>query len=165
MFVSNAGFLWRIYFTRKFTFFISGNAPLITCFVLRSKIIFTNFIFSLMYYNNFVLKIVAKIFLFTLLFRNLKVIWAFNHLRLSNNKLSFITNNVKGIQSLKKRLKLIQYFKSKIGDHVDYCFYKKLIQTVTWNKTKTFMVKFSFLTETKFSRCPNCLHRKWKIYR
>ena len=34
---------------------------------------------------------------------------------LSNNKLSFITNNVKGIQSLKKRLKLIQYFKSKIG--------------------------------------------------
>ena len=34
---------------------------------------------------------------------------------LPNNKLSFITNNVKGIQSLKKRLKLIQYFKSKIG--------------------------------------------------
>ena len=33
---------------------------------------------------------------------------------LSNNKLSFITNNVKGIQSLKKRLKLIQYFRSKI---------------------------------------------------
>ena len=34
---------------------------------------------------------------------------------LPNNKLSFIINNVKGIQSLKKRLKLIQYFKSKIG--------------------------------------------------
>ena len=34
---------------------------------------------------------------------------------LSNNKLNFITNNVKRIQSLKKRLKLIQYFKSKIG--------------------------------------------------
>ena len=33
---------------------------------------------------------------------------------LSNNKLSFITSNVKGIQSLKRRLKLIQYFKSKI---------------------------------------------------
>ena len=33
----------------------------------------------------------------------------------SNNKLSFITNNVKGIQSLKKKLKLIQYFQSKIG--------------------------------------------------
>ena len=52
----------------SFFFLISYNAPLITCFVLRS-----------------------------------------------NNKLSFITNNVKGIQSLKKRLKLIQYFKSKIG--------------------------------------------------
>ena len=34
---------------------------------------------------------------------------------LSSNKLSFSTSNVKGIQSLKKRLKLIQYFKSKIG--------------------------------------------------
>ena len=34
---------------------------------------------------------------------------------LPNNKLSFITNNVKGIQLLQKRLKLIQYFKSKIG--------------------------------------------------
>ena len=33
---------------------------------------------------------------------------------LSNNKLSFITNNIKGVQSLRKRLKLIQYFKSKI---------------------------------------------------
>ena len=34
---------------------------------------------------------------------------------LPNNSLSFITNNVKGIQSSKKRLKLIQYFKDKIG--------------------------------------------------
>ena len=34
---------------------------------------------------------------------------------LSNNKLILITNNVKEIQSLRKRLKLIQYFKSKIG--------------------------------------------------
>ena len=34
---------------------------------------------------------------------------------LPNNNLSFITNNVTGIQSLKKRLKLNQYFKSKIG--------------------------------------------------
>ena len=32
-----------------------------------------------------------------------------------NISLSFITNNVKGIQSYKKRLKLIQYFKEKIG--------------------------------------------------
>ena len=82
-----------------------------TCFALRSKIIFTNFAFSLMYYNNFVFKIVAKILLFPLVLRNLKVIWALNDLILSNNKLSFITNNVIGIQSLKKRLNLIQYFK------------------------------------------------------
>ena len=34
---------------------------------------------------------------------------------LPNKSLSFITNNVKGIQSFKKKLKLIQYFKDKIG--------------------------------------------------
>ena len=33
---------------------------------------------------------------------------------LPNRGLSFITNNVKGIQSSKKRLKLIQYFKDKM---------------------------------------------------
>ena len=33
------------------------------------------------------------------------------------DNLSFITNNVKGIQSIKKRLKLIEYFKSKITTH------------------------------------------------
>ena len=32
---------------------------------------------------------------------------------LPNNSLSSIANNVKGIQSSKKRLKLIQYFKDK----------------------------------------------------
>ena len=35
----------------------------------------------------------------------------------SFDNLSFITNNVKGIQSMKKRLKLIEYFKSKITTH------------------------------------------------
>ena len=34
---------------------------------------------------------------------------------LSNNKLTFITNNFKRTQSFKTRLKLIQYIKSKIG--------------------------------------------------
>ena len=34
---------------------------------------------------------------------------------LPNNKMSFINNNVKGIQSSKKRLKWIEYFKDKIG--------------------------------------------------
>ena len=32
-----------------------------------------------------------------------------------NNSVSFITKNVKRIQSFKKRLKLLQYFKDKIG--------------------------------------------------
>ena len=35
----------------------------------------------------------------------------------SFDNLSFITNNVKRIQSIKKRLKLIGYFKSKITTH------------------------------------------------
>ena len=35
----------------------------------------------------------------------------------SFDNLSFITNNVKGIQSIKKRLKLTVYFKSKITTH------------------------------------------------
>ena len=67
---------------------------------------------------------------------------------LPNNKLSFITNNVKGMQSLKKRLKLIQYFKRRVGP-CGLLFYKKLIQTVKWNRNgrKTFMLKFSFLKE------------------
>ena len=34
---------------------------------------------------------------------------------LLNNSLSFITNNMKEMQSSKKRLKLTQYFKDKIG--------------------------------------------------
>ena len=34
---------------------------------------------------------------------------------LPSNCLSFITNNVKGIYSSKKRLKLMQYFQDKIG--------------------------------------------------
>ena len=33
---------------------------------------------------------------------------------LPNNSLSFVTNNVKGIQSFKKRMKLMQYLKDKI---------------------------------------------------
>ena len=36
---------------------------------------------------------------------------------LPNNSVSFITNNVKGMQSSKKRLKLTQYFKDKIGSN------------------------------------------------
>ena len=35
----------------------------------------------------------------------------------SFDNLSFITHTVKGIQSMKKKLKLIEYFKSKITTH------------------------------------------------
>ena len=35
----------------------------------------------------------------------------------SFNNFSFITNNAKRIQSIKKRLKLIEYFESKITTH------------------------------------------------
>ena len=40
---------------------------------------------------------------------------------LPNNSLSFITNNVKGMQSSKKRLKLMQYFKDRIGSTSVLC--------------------------------------------
>ena len=36
---------------------------------------------------------------------------------LPNNSVSFITNNVKGMQSSKKRLKVMQYFKDKIASN------------------------------------------------
>ena len=36
---------------------------------------------------------------------------------LPNNSARFITNQVKGMQSLKKRLKLMQYVKDKIGSN------------------------------------------------
>ena len=58
-------------------FLISVNAPITECFVLKSKNIFTNFIISLMYYNNFLFKIVAKTtLLFPLLLHDLTVISA-----------------------------------------------------------------------------------------
>ena len=47
--------------------------------------------------------------------RNFISVKSFNGLMFPNKSLSFITNNVKGIQPSKKRLKLIQYFKDKIG--------------------------------------------------
>ena len=59
----------------------------------------------------------------------------------------FITNNVKGIESFKKRLKLIQYFKSRIGP----CGLLLLQETHSNSKVEQkwkeeFMVKLSFLT-------------------
>ena len=34
---------------------------------------------------------------------------------ISSNNLTFLTNNVKGLQASKKRIKLIEYFKSKLN--------------------------------------------------
>ena len=129
-------------------FLISGNAPLTICLVLRSKNIFTNLTISLMYYNNFVFKIVAKILLFQLALRNLIVIWALDDLMLPNNNLSFIANDVKGIQLLNKKLNLIQYFNpiagrvfltfERQGEPFLACVRKTAIKTIyfiqiTWN--------------------------------
>ena len=151
-------FIFNVFPSRVFT---------MRLFVLTSKIIFNKSTFSLMYYNNFVFKIVGKILLFPLLLRNLIVIWALNDLMLPNNKLSFITNNVKEIQSLKKRLKLIQYFKSKIGP----CGLLFLQETQSNSKVEQkwkedFHGKVSLSHgKTKFSRCPNCIEKlNWKIY-
>ena len=44
----------------------------------------------------------------------------------SSSNLTFLTNNVKGLQSSKKRIKLIKYFKSKLK-HNEFLFYKKRI--------------------------------------
>ena len=63
---------------------------------------------------------------------------------LPNNSLNFITNNVKGMQSSKKRLKLIQYFQDKIES-------TGFTVTVYPNKNekRTVKVKFFFLTESQ----------------
>ena len=78
-----------------------------------------------------------------------------------NISLSFITNNVKGIQSYKKRLKLIQYFKEKIGS-TGVLFLQETHSSskVEQNGKRILRIMFSLPTEKKFSWCPNCL--LWK---
>ena len=44
----------------------------------------------------------------------------------SSSNLTFLKNNVKGLQSLKKRIKLIEYFKGKLK-HNEFLSYKKHI--------------------------------------
>ena len=73
-------------------------------------------IISLLYYTNSVFEMLLQIFLlfnFPSVLRNL--ITAAKDLMLPNNSLSSIINSVKGIQSSKMRLKLLQYFKDKRG--------------------------------------------------
>ena len=64
---------------------------------------FTSFTIPLVYYNSFLLRIVAKILLPSpLVLRGLIITEALDDLTMPNNNLSFFTNNVKEIKSLKR---------------------------------------------------------------
>ena len=66
----------------------------------------------------------------------------------SSNNLTFLTNNVKGLQSSKKRIKLIEYFKSKLK-YNGFLFYKKHTQPLRTkiHGSMILMDRFSFLME------------------
>ena len=68
---------------------------------------------------------------------------------LPNNSLSFITNNVKGMQSSKKRSKLMQYFKYKIGSTGVLFLQETLTAKSNKNGKKTLKVQFFSLTESQ----------------
>ena len=81
---------------------------------------------------------------------------------LLKKKLSFLTNNIKGIQPSKKRLKLIQYFEDKIGStgvlfSHDTHSHSNIEQK--WEKDFKGQVFFSH-RKTKFLSCPYCF--LWK---
>ena len=66
----------------------------------------------------------------------------------SSNNFTFLTNNVKGLQSSNKRIKLIKYFRSKLNLN-GILFYKKHTQVlrtkILWSMI--LMECFSFLME------------------
>ena len=69
---------------------------------------------------------------------------------LPNNSVSFITDNVKGMQSSKKRLKLMKYFNDKIGSNaVLFLQETHPYSKVKQNGRKTLKVQFFFLTESQ----------------
>ena len=51
-----------------------------------------------------------------------------------SNNLTFLTNNVKGLQSSKKRIKLIEYFKSKLN-HNGFLFLQETHSTIKSENT------------------------------
>ena len=76
---------------------------------------------------------------------------------LPNNSVSFITNNVKGMQSSKKRLKLMQYFKDKIGSNgVLFLQETHSDSKVKWKKDFKGPISF-FSRKVKFLWHLNCL--------
>ena len=78
---------------------------------------------------------------------------------LPNNSLSFNTKNVKELHSSKKRLKLIQQFKDKIGS-AGVLFLQETPSNSKveqkWNKDFKSYV-FLYQEKNKFLWCPNCL--------
>ena len=66
----------------------------------------------------------------------------------SSNNLTFLTNDVKGLQSSKKRTKLIEYFRSKLN-HNGFLFLQETHSSIknenTWDND--FNERLSFLME------------------
>ena len=64
----------------------------------------------------------------------------------SSNNLTFLTNNVKGLQSSKHRIKLIEYFRSELKDN-GFLFLQETHSTVknknTWVNDSNGPVSFS----------------------
>ena len=65
---------------------------------------------------------------------------------ISSNSLTFLTNNVKGLQSSKRRIKLIEYFKSKLN-HNEFLSLQETHSTIknqnTWVNNFNGLVFFS----------------------
>ena len=75
-----------------------------------------------------------------------------------NNCVSFIANNVKGMQSYKKRLKLMQYFKDKIGSKGVLLLQETHSESKSSkNGKKILKVQFVFPRKVKFLWRLNCL--------
>ena len=69
----------------------------------------------------------------------------------SRNNLTLLTNNVKGLQSSKKRIKLIKYFRSKLN-HNGFLFLQETHSTIknenSWFNDFNGLVFFSRRTST-----------------
>ena len=61
-----------------------------------------------------------------------------------SNNLTFLTNNVKGLQSSKKRIKLIEYFKSKLN-HNGFLFLQETHSTMKIYGSMILIGRISFL--------------------
>ena len=68
---------------------------------------------------------------------------------LPNNSLIFITNNVKGMQSSKTRLKLMQYFEDKIGSTGVLFLQETHSDSKVGQNVNTLKVQFFFLMESQ----------------